>query len=129
MSSRNMASVLALAACGVLVAAGCAAQTEDPKDQTDEQQLAAPVEEAAADPATTAGEENVGEAKEAWGWGGWGGWGRGWGGGWGGWGGGWGGWGGWGGYPGWGWGGGWGGWGGYPVVGWGYPVVGWGGWW
>ena len=116
MSSRNMASVLALAVSGALVGVGCAAaQPEDPAPQaSDEQQLAAPSEETA----TTAGDENVGEAQQAWGRGGWGGWG---GGGWGGWGGGW---------PGWG--GGWGGWGGYPGWGgwgWGYPGWGWGGWW
>ncbi len=117
MNSRNMASALALAVSTALVGAGCAAQMEDPAAQAgDEQQVTA-----ASETATIAGDERVGEAKQAW-WGGWGGWGGfpGWGGGWGGWGGGW---GGWGGFPGWG--GGWGGWGGGGCGGCG----GWGGWW
>jgi hypothetical protein len=118
MNSRNMASVLALAASAALVGVGCAAQAEDPATQgNDEQQIAA-----SEDTATVAAAEHVGEAKQAW-WGGWGGWGGypGWGGGWGG----------WGGWPGWGggwggWGGGWGGWGGWGGCG---GCGGWGGWW
>ena len=73
MSSRNMASVLALAVSGALVGVGCAAAQADEATPpaADEQQLAASTEETA----TVAGDEHVGEAKQAWWGGGWGGWG------------------------------------------------------
>jgi hypothetical protein len=110
MSSRNMASVLALVASGSLACAGCAAQSEDPAGEgaqvPGEEQVAAPSgdndPQAASQENSGQPDEHTGKAKQAW-WGGWGGWG----GGWGGWGGGWGGWGGlggWGGWGGWGWG-------------------------